>query len=130
MREIVCVGGWVGVGGRGSSGLLQACKAFWALFNFASCTRPSPVVALVPVLVASCSLPRNCCLVFICCRFWSGAACSNCQPGYYGAACQTQCPGGACKPCNSHGACSDVYPRAREFHTYMHILKKGRCYWK
>eukprot|EP00760_Papus_ankaliazontas_P019861 PhM_4_TR18074/c1_g1_i4/m.44653 len=33
-------------------------------------------------------------------------SCTQCAPGYYGAKCVTECPGGACAPCSGHGTCS------------------------
>ena len=39
--------------------------------------------------------------------FWQGQACDACQPGYWGADCRLECPGGACNPCAGHGTCSD-----------------------
>eukprot|EP01100_Stratorugosa_tubuloviscum_P003102 TRINITY_DN1732_c1_g1_i1.p1 TRINITY_DN1732_c1_g1~~TRINITY_DN1732_c1_g1_i1.p1 ORF type:complete len:881 (-),score=384.24 TRINITY_DN1732_c1_g1_i1:102-2744(-) len=30
-----------------------------------------------------------------------------CNPGYYGRSCESECPGGAKKPCNEHGSCND-----------------------
>ena len=38
---------------------------------------------------------------------WTGPACGQCGPGYYGAACALQCPGGAGHACSGHGACDD-----------------------
>ena len=37
--------------------------------------------------------------------FWAGATCGACARGYYGPACDTECPGGAQRPCSGHGAC-------------------------
>eukprot|EP01065_Artemidia_motanka_P005365 TRINITY_DN1259_c15_g1_i1.p1 TRINITY_DN1259_c15_g1~~TRINITY_DN1259_c15_g1_i1.p1 ORF type:complete len:6161 (+),score=1442.86 TRINITY_DN1259_c15_g1_i1:2253-18485(+) len=39
--------------------------------------------------------------------FWTGDVCDACKPGYYGGLCSSECPGGACTPCNGHGECSD-----------------------
>ncbi|CUG90566.1 transmembrane protein, putative, partial [Bodo saltans] len=39
--------------------------------------------------------------------YWGGEMCSSCQPGYYGARCVNECPGGSCAPCSNHGSCSD-----------------------
>jgi len=36
---------------------------------------------------------------------WTGATCDECLPGWYGAGCLNQCPGGACNPCNGRGTC-------------------------
>ncbi|KAJ9451232.1 Cell death abnormality protein 1 [Diplonema papillatum] len=40
---------------------------------------------------------------------WAGATCSDCVAGFAGAACGTVCEGGACNPCNGHGACDAGY---------------------
>ena len=38
--------------------------------------------------------------------FWADASnCTECLPGYYGPACDAQCPGGACDACSGHGTC-------------------------
>ena len=39
--------------------------------------------------------------------YWAGVDCTQCSPGHYGRACQSQCPGGACDPCGGHGVCSE-----------------------
>ena len=38
---------------------------------------------------------------------YTGLGCERCVSGYYGAQCNIQCPGGACKACSEHGVCSD-----------------------
>eukprot|EP00906_Rhabdomonas_costata_P014781 RCo021216 len=57
---------------------------------------------VVDSLAASASAP---------CRwvFWRGEGCTDCLPGYYGASCQQQCPGGPCNTCGQHGVCSDGF---------------------
>ena len=40
--------------------------------------------------------------------YWAGSACTECQPGYYGAGCAGTCPGaGTVELCSGHGACDD-----------------------
>ncbi|CUG91883.1 membrane-associated protein, putative [Bodo saltans] len=38
--------------------------------------------------------------------FWSGVACDDCSPGYFGSSCLNECPAGACSPCGGNGVCS------------------------
>ena len=38
---------------------------------------------------------------------WFGVQCDECSPGFFGASCDLECPGGACNPCNGHGICND-----------------------
>ena len=38
---------------------------------------------------------------------WAGDACDRCAPGYYGADCRAECPGGSCRPCGGHGVCNE-----------------------
>ena len=38
---------------------------------------------------------------------FAGSVCAACAPGYHGASCQAECPGGACRPCSGHGVCDD-----------------------
>ena len=39
--------------------------------------------------------------------FFVGAACGQCQSGYYSATCRLACPGDAATPCSGHGQCDD-----------------------
>jgi len=39
--------------------------------------------------------------------FWSGEICEQCESGYFGSKCASQCPGGACNPCSGRGTCDD-----------------------
>ena len=39
--------------------------------------------------------------------FWANTTCNECAPGYYGARCTAECPGGACSPCSGRGVCHD-----------------------
>ena len=43
--------------------------------------------------------------------FWyggsEGGSCMLCAPGYYGATCRSECPGGGCNACTKHGVCDD-----------------------
>eukprot|EP01060_Flectonema_neradi_P023526 TRINITY_DN3179_c1_g5_i1.p1 TRINITY_DN3179_c1_g5~~TRINITY_DN3179_c1_g5_i1.p1 ORF type:complete len:2352 (+),score=443.01 TRINITY_DN3179_c1_g5_i1:46-7056(+) len=38
---------------------------------------------------------------------WVGTACDECNPGYFGADCTSECDGGAASPCNGKGTCFD-----------------------
>ena len=38
---------------------------------------------------------------------WGGNRCDECLPGFFGADCAAECPGGACNQCNGHGVCHD-----------------------
>lgn len=38
---------------------------------------------------------------------WSGLSCDVCAPGYFGAQCNSECPGGAGNPCGGRGTCLD-----------------------
>ena len=40
--------------------------------------------------------------------YWAeDSNCTDCVPGYFGAECQSVCPGGTCAICSGHGSCSD-----------------------
>eukprot|EP01012_Entosiphon_sulcatum_P030297 TRINITY_DN3729_c0_g1_i6.p1 TRINITY_DN3729_c0_g1~~TRINITY_DN3729_c0_g1_i6.p1 ORF type:complete len:6116 (-),score=439.75 TRINITY_DN3729_c0_g1_i6:64-18258(-) len=39
--------------------------------------------------------------------FWTGDACDQCLPGYFGFQCSKQCPGGSATPCFGKGTCVD-----------------------
>ena len=38
---------------------------------------------------------------------WQGLDCAQCQPGFWGLGCTSECPGGHALPCTGHGVCDD-----------------------
>ena len=96
------LGHWAGVD-------CSKCATGWFT---STCDRTCPSQMAHPILCSShgeCDPSRIQCNCFSNSThgFWDGTDCRDCAAGYWGASCENECAGGACKPCVGHGSCFD-----------------------
>eukprot|EP00760_Papus_ankaliazontas_P026771 PhM_4_TR3073/c0_g2_i1/m.102582 len=91
-----------------------ACQECVFPYELPSCTQSCPGVVLTSTVQSKCSGHGRCIAATLTCEcesnsvsgFWTGSSCNECQAGFYGSKCTLQCPGGSCRACSGHGACS------------------------